>query len=328
MASASSSQNKPKHLILAANVPFQVEDVVIKFNNEVALLKTSVEGYEPMLEFLRKCRISVALTKQPSVYYAKFLREFWYTTEADMQTKSITFTLSYLDKPLTFNLDTFSSVIGLKFNEPYVPVPQKETVKGRLETLGLFDEDDTSLSSNDLIKLSPVAELSPESIQSLIPSSKEVNTDDIADKSLSGTSVQSVTQSKAPTASKPRKKKNSSSTQPEASNVSRKKKTSSEQATHLQETEEFVDPDDAPKSLEASESVEVLDKIVEEKKVAKEHSLDIPTVEELPDESSMPTLINDALKHQLPGLLLEALKDCLPSLLKESLQTYIQAVSK
>ncbi|GKE52434.1 hypothetical protein Tco_1487590, partial [Tanacetum coccineum] len=156
MALASSSQSEPKHLTPAANVPFQVEDVVIRFNNEVALLKTSVEGYEPMLKFLKKCHIFVALTKQPSAYYARFLREFWYTIKADMATKSITFTLSHLDKPLTFILDTFSSVIGLKSNEPSVLVPQKEIVKAGLETLGLFDKDDPSLSSNDLVKSSPM----------------------------------------------------------------------------------------------------------------------------------------------------------------------------
>ncbi|GKF87021.1 hypothetical protein Tco_0254848 [Tanacetum coccineum] len=42
----------------------------------------------------------------------------------------------------------------------------------------------------------------------------------------------------------------------------------------------------------------------------------------------MPTLINDALKHQPPSLLSEALKDYLPFILKESLKTYIQAISK
>ncbi|GKD33416.1 hypothetical protein Tco_1248925, partial [Tanacetum coccineum] len=39
---------------------------------------------------------------------------------------------------------------------PIFYVPQKVTVKGRLATLGLFDEDDTSLSSTDLIKSSRV----------------------------------------------------------------------------------------------------------------------------------------------------------------------------
>nr|GEW40527.1 hypothetical protein [Tanacetum cinerariifolium] len=50
-------------------------------------------------------------------------------------------------------------------------------------------------------------------IKTLFPSSWEVNTDDTADKSSSETSVHPVTQSKAPTIRKPRKKKISSLTQ-------------------------------------------------------------------------------------------------------------------
>ncbi|GJR91371.1 hypothetical protein Tco_0215382 [Tanacetum coccineum] len=61
-----------------------------------------------------------------------------------------------------------------------------------------------------------VAALSPYPIKSLLPPSREVNADDIADKSSSGTSVQPVTQSKAPTVRKPMKKKIQSSTQPKA----------------------------------------------------------------------------------------------------------------
>ncbi|GJZ69466.1 hypothetical protein Tco_0633016, partial [Tanacetum coccineum] len=156
-------------------------------------------------------------------------------------------------------------------------------VKAGLATLGLFDEDDPSLSSFNIIKsslvkvkyFSPIwkvlmqyivkcvggmhgshdqlnanqqgtkkernqmsvipdicllhgtsenekaltshmcsmAELSPEPIHSLVPSSEEVNADDTADKSLSRTSAPLVTQPKAQTAKKPRKKKNPSSTQ-------------------------------------------------------------------------------------------------------------------
>ncbi|GJZ76661.1 hypothetical protein Tco_0641333, partial [Tanacetum coccineum] len=62
-----------------------------------------------------------------------------------------------------------------------------------------------------------VANLSPEPIKSLIPPSGEVNADDSADKSSSETSVQPVTQPKAPTDKKPRKKKIPSSTKPKSS---------------------------------------------------------------------------------------------------------------
>ncbi|GKE37324.1 hypothetical protein Tco_1460729, partial [Tanacetum coccineum] len=123
-----------------------------------------------------------------------------------------------------------------------------------------------------------VADLSPEPIQSLIPPSEEVNADDTADKSLSETSVQPVTQSKAPTAKRPRKKKIPSSTQPEPA-------------------KDFVVTADATKGLDASESAEVqgnqpetadatkvLDQNIIEEEDAGVHSLEEPTFEQLMDE--------------------------------------------
>ncbi|GKA72514.1 hypothetical protein Tco_0778730 [Tanacetum coccineum] len=181
--------------------------------------------------------------------------------------KSITFTLSHFDKPLFFDLDTFSSVIELDRSDEFVDIPPKETVKAGLATLGLADEDHPSLSSSDLINSSPV--------KSLIPPSREVNADDTADKSLSGTSVQPITQFKAPTAKRPRKKKIPSLTQPE----------------------EFMVTADATKGLDASESAEVqgnqpetadatkvLDQNIIEEEDVGVRSLEEPTFEQLMDE--------------------------------------------
>ncbi|GJV16232.1 hypothetical protein Tco_1361555 [Tanacetum coccineum] len=64
--------------------------------------------------------------------------------------------LSCFDKPLSFNLDEFSSIIGLKYCENYAPSPPKETVRARLATLRLVDEKDTSISSTDLVNSSPL----------------------------------------------------------------------------------------------------------------------------------------------------------------------------
>ncbi|GJT47292.1 retrovirus-related pol polyprotein from transposon TNT 1-94 [Tanacetum coccineum] len=98
--------------------------------------------------------ISAALTKQPSAYYSNYLREFWYTAEADSTMNTITFTLSNFDKPLSFDLDVFSTVTDLKRSENYVSLPSNETVRAGLATLGLIDKNDTSLSSSDLFNSS------------------------------------------------------------------------------------------------------------------------------------------------------------------------------
>ncbi|GJZ54756.1 retrovirus-related pol polyprotein from transposon TNT 1-94 [Tanacetum coccineum] len=76
-------------------------------------------------------------------------------TEADSTTKLITFTLSHFKKPLSFDLDVFSTVIMLEHSEDIVSISPKETVKAGLETLGLTDEmDNISYSSLTLISSS------------------------------------------------------------------------------------------------------------------------------------------------------------------------------
>ncbi|GJU89571.1 hypothetical protein Tco_1301994 [Tanacetum coccineum] len=156
-----------------------------------------------------------------------------------MASKTITLTLLHISKTLSFDLDNFSSDIGLEPSDDCVFVPPKETVKAGPATLGLVDEDHPSFSyqfvsgegdvfSTDLeattfrstwknetnltSHMFKVADLSPKPIQSLLPLSREVYAIDTADKSLFGTFVLPVTQPKAKTAKRPRKKKILSST--------------------------------------------------------------------------------------------------------------------
>ncbi|GJW06292.1 hypothetical protein Tco_1568715 [Tanacetum coccineum] len=294
MASASSSLTK--QLTSASNVHFQMADCIIQFNNRVALLKSDHPSYKKLFEFLKKSHIFVALTN-----------------------------LSHLENPLTFNLEVFSSVIGLKSSESFVNLPKKETVKEGLATLGLFDETKPSLTSFDLINSSPlhpetgkherkpnifytrylslvmehlikenykndkllslkpykitfvtlrtplenetplnahmcnVAEISPHPLQSLIPPFGEVNVDDSTNKSLSGISMQPLTEELVVSANETK-----------SLDVS--------ESTGAQENQN-----------ETAEAKKVLNTIVEEnieeKEKDKDHSSDIPTIEQLLDES-------------------------------------------
>ncbi|GKE54448.1 hypothetical protein Tco_1489604, partial [Tanacetum coccineum] len=141
-----------------------------------------------------------------------------------------------------------------------------------------------------------VAKLSKEPEESLILPYEEVNAQESADKSQSGTSVQPLSQPKAPTAKKPKKKKIPSSTQLKVSNVSREMNPSST-TTYLQETKEIVVTAVPIQSLEASimtevqdnqlkavDTTEVPEKIVEKEEVDEEQTLEIPTVAQLLDE--------------------------------------------
>ncbi|GJV83503.1 retrovirus-related pol polyprotein from transposon TNT 1-94 [Tanacetum coccineum] len=123
---------------------------------QVLWIKSQLDNYDVLYDKgpYFKSYVSTSLTKQPSAYYSKYLWEFWYTAEADTTMNTITFTLSSFNKTLSFNLDDFSTIIGLKRSENFVPLPPKETTRVALATLGLVDENDTSISYTDLINSS------------------------------------------------------------------------------------------------------------------------------------------------------------------------------
>nr|GEV41010.1 hypothetical protein [Tanacetum cinerariifolium] len=153
---------------------------------------------------------------------------------------------------MSFTQDELISAIGLSICKDSIPLPPKKIVRAGLANLGLFDKDKPTLSSTVLVNSSPlkmnndhtlvkphtitaasfqpplasevpltshmlkVAKLSKEPKQSLIPPSGEVNVDDTADKSLSRASVQPVTQSKATTDLKTKKKRIPPSSKPKS----------------------------------------------------------------------------------------------------------------
>ncbi|GKC77663.1 retrovirus-related pol polyprotein from transposon TNT 1-94 [Tanacetum coccineum] len=122
----------------------------------VALLEHSNDLYHPMLGFLSNCCISTALNIQPSTIYVEYLREFWYTTEVDETTKTITFSFLTFKKSMSFTQDEFISTIGLPIVKDVVPLPPKEIVRAGLATLGLIDKDKPTLSSTVLVNSSPL----------------------------------------------------------------------------------------------------------------------------------------------------------------------------
>nr|GEU40048.1 hypothetical protein [Tanacetum cinerariifolium] len=195
-------------------------------------------------------------------------------------------------------------------------------------------------------------------IKSLLPPFGEVNADETVDKSSSRTSVQPVTQSKAPTVRRPQKKKISSSTQPKALQSIRE----SSPTTQVVETHSFNETTataDATKSLDAFDSAEEQvnhPKTAESEKegIAKTFnaSTDMPAQSDLLGylfeemrtlstkvdqletniskkvtndiQSSMPSIVANFLKENLSGLLSKALKNTLPQMIKDSIQLSVQ----
>ncbi|GJV95025.1 hypothetical protein Tco_1546602 [Tanacetum coccineum] len=336
MSSESTSLGTPQCLLTpSSKVKFQHHESIIAYNNVVALLEHHEPLFKPMLSFLLNYSICTSLTKEPSTMYVEYLKDFWYTAEVDDATKDISFSLSFFKNQLSFTRFDFLTAIGLTDSKTVVPLPPKGTVRAGLATLGLADKDKPSLTSTELNNfwenyhdesltvLKPhhisaasfqtpsasevsltslmlkVAKLSKKPEEYLILPSEEVNDEESADKSQSGTNVQPLSQPKAPTAKKSKKKKIPSSTQPKVSNDSREVNPPST-TTHLQATEELVVTAVPIQSLEASVTAEVQnnqlkaadatkfmhvpEQIVKKEEVAEEQTLEIPSLEQLLEE--------------------------------------------
>ncbi|GKE81296.1 hypothetical protein Tco_1551296, partial [Tanacetum coccineum] len=151
---SSSQQTEQQNQQATSNFQFECEDVNFAFNNGVALLESKFPLYKDMLLFLSNSCISKALTIQPFASYTKYLRELWYTVEVTGD--SITFSLLKVDKPLSFNRDILSSVIGLDSTKDFVSLPPHEAVKEALATLGLSDDKRPTMTSVAMAHSSPL----------------------------------------------------------------------------------------------------------------------------------------------------------------------------
>ncbi|GKD98119.1 hypothetical protein Tco_1382016 [Tanacetum coccineum] len=186
-----------------------------------------------------------------------------FESSSQQQQKQLSPTLN-----LNFELKDGIIAFGIAF-ENYVSLPPKETTRSALATLRLVNEKDTSLSSTDLVNSSPLRTryfssiwsvlmvyivkcMGEEAYKSLFLPSGEVNTDDFADKSLSRTNVQPVTQSKATTNKKSRKKKNPASSKLRTLKTIRESSLSP-QVTYTQPAKDPEAIVDATYSIDASE---------------------------------------------------------------------------
>nr|GEY53784.1 retrovirus-related Pol polyprotein from transposon TNT 1-94 [Tanacetum cinerariifolium] len=204
--------------------------------------------------------ISTTLTKQPSAYYSKYLREFWYTAEVESAMNTITFTLSSLDKLYPSTLMSFhlrkrylSLIIEHLLGDAYINENLK-TIKPHHITASTFKPSITSeVSLTSYMR--KVTKLSEQPEKPLILPSKEVNTDTTTDKSLFETCVQLGAQSKARIDKKSKKKRNFPSSKSKTSKII-KDSSPSTQVADTQNAEEPVTTTDATKVLDASKSKE------------------------------------------------------------------------
>ncbi|GJT58696.1 hypothetical protein Tco_1002229 [Tanacetum coccineum] len=157
--------------------------------------------------------------------------------EVEEETKTITFSLSWWDKPMSFTQDEFISAIGLPICKDVVPLPPKETLRAGLATL-------ENCISNDLTLVKPHT-ITAASFQK--PLAYEV--------ALTSHMLKPVTQPKVPTDLKKKKKRILPSSKPKSPykvRVILPKK----QVTKTQHAKVIVVIADATKSLVSSELAE------------------------------------------------------------------------
>ncbi|GJX05525.1 hypothetical protein Tco_0191441 [Tanacetum coccineum] len=120
---------------------FQTKNVVGNFN-----YPPTVPAYKPICKFLMNCPLKTAFTKCPLVLYQNLLRDFWCTIisyDPNSSTNEnkprplkeflIKFTVMNGKKPLTLDFNTFTTSIGLDYNNgAYVARPSHEVVKAEL----------------------------------------------------------------------------------------------------------------------------------------------------------------------------------------------------
>nr|GEV02617.1 copia protein [Tanacetum cinerariifolium] len=116
-----------------------IRDHILKGDIELHLVPTDLQLADiftkPLAEpSFTRLIAELALTIQLSAMYAKYLKEFWYTSK--VENNIITFSLSHVEKPLSFNHDLFLSVIGLDYAKKFESLPSYEDVKEGLPTLG------------------------------------------------------------------------------------------------------------------------------------------------------------------------------------------------
>ncbi|GJX87131.1 retrovirus-related pol polyprotein from transposon TNT 1-94 [Tanacetum coccineum] len=193
-----------------------------------------------------------------------------------------------------------------------------------------------------------VAKLSKEPDESLIFPSKEVNAEATADKSQFGTNVQPLSQPKAPTAKKSKKKISPSSTQPKSLEASMTAEVQVNQLKAADTTETMNDyeestgiqedsdsdlqsmPNDDLSFVFGFEAADFDDTNDNEVSHSAHTSHDIASAERLISneiKSSLPTMITNALKEQLPGIL-SAISEQFVTLQKELSKVIKSKVAK
>ncbi|GKF14819.1 hypothetical protein Tco_0056281, partial [Tanacetum coccineum] len=146
---ANQEQNLPQQeqpFISTKQVSFNLEDIILNTNNEVALFypeHTNKEYFKCVSDFISKCCLRKPFTKSFNMYQ-EYLAKFWYSAKA-LENSKVSFSIPTGGIYGEEGLNTFRNAIGayyLPHSSEYVP-PSIDVVRKWLPTIGYEEEVST-----------------------------------------------------------------------------------------------------------------------------------------------------------------------------------------
>ncbi|GJY51719.1 hypothetical protein Tco_0442566 [Tanacetum coccineum] len=140
---ANQEQNPPQQeqpFVTAKQVRFNLEDILLNTNNEVAPLypeHTNKDTFKCVSDFISKCCLKEPFTRSLNMY-REYLAEFWYSTKA-LENSKVSFFVPTGGIYSEVGVNTFRNAIGahyLAHSREYVASPSIDIVRPWFETIG------------------------------------------------------------------------------------------------------------------------------------------------------------------------------------------------
>ncbi|GKD55268.1 hypothetical protein Tco_1288655 [Tanacetum coccineum] len=140
---ANQEQNPPQQeqpFVAAKQVGFNLEDIILNTNNEVALLypeHNNKDHFKCVSDFISKCCLRKPFTRSPNMY-KEYLAEFWYSAKA-LENSKVSFSTPTGGIYGEVRVNTFRNAIGahyLPHSSEYIAPPSIDIVRPWFETIG------------------------------------------------------------------------------------------------------------------------------------------------------------------------------------------------
>ncbi|GKC59818.1 hypothetical protein Tco_1087416 [Tanacetum coccineum] len=161
---ANQEQNPPQQeqpFVVAKQVSFNLEDIILNTNNEVALLypeHTNQDFFKCVSDFISKCCLREPFTRSPNMY-KEYLAEFWYSAKT-LENSKVSFSVLTGGINGEVGVNTFRNAIGahyLPHSREYVEPPSIDIVRPWFETIGGKTRGFDQITNKDVIILYSLA---------------------------------------------------------------------------------------------------------------------------------------------------------------------------